>query len=80
MPTAHDVQDAVLPAVDFDVPVGHAEQASVSVSAIAPAFANLPAGHVVTFTVVQDDATEAPVVELNVPEAQRVHDVCPVAI
>ena len=49
------MQDAVLPAVDFDVPVGHAEQASVSVSVIAPAFANLPAGHVVTFKLEQDE-------------------------
>ncbi len=33
--------------------MGHAEQASVSVSAIAPAFAKLPAGHVVADKVVQ---------------------------
>ena len=66
--------------MDLEVPIGQTVQASVSVSAIAPAFANLPAGHVVTFKVVQDDATEAPVVELNVPEAQRVHDVWPVDV
>ena len=70
----------MFPAVDFDVPIGQTVQAAVSVSAIAPAFANLPAGQVVTFKEVQDDALEAPVVELNVPAAQRVHDVWPVAI
>jgi hypothetical protein len=79
-PAVHAVQDAVFPAADLDVPIGHTVQASFSVSAIAPAFANLPAGHVVTFKVVQDDALEAPVVELNVPAAQRVHEVWPVAI
>ena len=64
--------------MDFDDPMGHEAQASVSVSAIAPAFANLPAGHVVAFNVVQDDAIEAPVAELYVPAAQRVQDVWPV--
>ena len=74
------MHDAALPAVDFDVPIGQSVQASVSVLAVAPAFANLPAGQVSAVKVVQDDALEAPVVELNVPEAQRVHDVWPVDV
>jgi len=77
-PAVQGVHDAVFPAADLDVPIGHTVQASFSVSATAPAFANLPAGHVVTFKVVQDDALEAPVVELNEPAAQRVHEVWPV--
>ena len=32
--------------MDLEVPIGQTVQASVSVSAIAPAFANLPAGQI----------------------------------
>ena len=60
------MQDAALPAVDLEVPIGQIVQASVSVSAIAPAFANLPAGHVVADSVVHD---EDPAVE-NEPAEQ----------
>jgi hypothetical protein len=40
------VQDSVFPAADFDDPAGQTVQAPDSVSAVAPTFANLPAGHV----------------------------------
>ena len=56
----------MFPAVDFEVPIGHTVHAAVSVSAIAPVFANLPAGHVVTFKVVQDEDPA----EENEPEGQ----------
>ena len=59
------MQDAALPAVDLEVPIGQTVQASVSVSAIAPAFANLPAGQV-TVKLEQD---EDPAKE-NEPAAQ----------
>ena len=36
----------MLPAVDLVVPIGQTVQASVSVLAVAPAFANLPAGQI----------------------------------
>jgi hypothetical protein len=37
------VQDAALPAVDFDVPIGHTVQASARVFPVAPALAKYPA-------------------------------------
>jgi len=44
-PAAQSVQDAAFPAADLDVPSGQIVQAPASVSAVAPAFANLSAGH-----------------------------------
>ena len=49
------MHDALFPAADLEVPIGQSVQASVTVSAVAPDFANLPAGHVVADNVVQDD-------------------------
>ena len=43
MPTAHAVQDAVLPAADLEVPIGQTVQASARVLSVAPAFAKYPA-------------------------------------
>jgi hypothetical protein len=68
------VQDAVLPAVDFAVPIGHTVHASARVLSVAPAFAKYPAIQVFAVKVVHDVSLEAPVAGLNVPEAQRVHD------
>jgi len=45
-PAVHAVQDGMLPAVDLVVPIGQTVQASVSVLAVAPAFAYLPAGQI----------------------------------
>ena len=45
-PAVQAVQDAVFPAVDLVVPIGQTVQAAVSVLAVAPAFANLPAGQI----------------------------------
>ena len=72
------MHDALFPAVDFDVPIGQSVQAPASVSDVAPDLANLPAGQVFDVKERQSDALEAPVVDLYVPEAQRVHDVWPV--
>jgi len=74
------VQDAVLPAVDFAVPIGQTVQASPRVLPVAPAFAKYPAVQVFVVKERQSDALEDPVAELYVPAAQRVHDVWPVAI
>ena len=49
------MHDALFPADDLEVPIGQTVQAPASVSAVAPDFANLPAGHVVAVNVVQDD-------------------------
>ena len=73
-PAVQEVHDAIFAAADLEVPIGQSVQASVTVSAVAPAFANLPAGHVVLDNARQSDALEAPVVDLYVPAAQRVHD------
>jgi len=73
------VHDALFPAVDLEVPIGQSVQAPASVSAVAPAFANLPAGHVVAVKGRQSDTFEDPVVDLYVPEAHRVQDVWPVS-
>ena len=72
------MQESAFPAADFEVPIGQTVQASVSVLAVAPAFANFPAGHVVAVKGRQSDTFEDPVVELYVPEAHRVQDVWPV--
>jgi hypothetical protein len=45
-PAAQGVQESAFPAADFEVPTGQTVQASVSVFAVAPALANLPAGQV----------------------------------
>jgi hypothetical protein len=66
-PAAQDVQDAVFPASAFDVPAGQTVQAPASVLAVAPAFANLPEGHVFAVNVKQ----AVPPVEY-VPESQEV--------
>jgi len=73
-----DVQDAVFPAVDFDVPIGQTVQASARVLLVAPALAKYPAAQVLAGKARQSDALEAPDAELNVPAAQRVHEVWPV--
>jgi hypothetical protein len=73
------VHDAIFPAADLEVPIGQSVQAPASVSAVAPDFANLPAGQVFAVKVRQADALVAPVVDLYVPAAQRVHDVWPVS-
>jgi hypothetical protein len=44
-----------LPALDLDVPAGQSVQAPLSVLAVAPAFANLPAGHTFAVNVEHDD-------------------------
>ena len=75
-----DVQDAVFPAVDFDVPIGQTVQASARVLLVAPALAKYPAAQVLAGKARQSDALEAPVAELYVPAAQRVHDVWPVNV
>jgi len=55
--------------VDLKVPIGQTVQAAVSVSAIAPAFANLPTGHVVADNVVQaEDPAEENEPAGQVPE------------
>jgi hypothetical protein len=77
-PAVNAVQDAVLPAVDFAVPIGHTVHASARVLSVAPAFAKYPAIQVFAVKVVQADTIEDPVAELYVPAAQRVHDVWPV--
>jgi hypothetical protein len=74
------VHDALFPAVDLEVPIGQSVQASVTVLAVAPAFANLPAGQVFAVKVTQSDTLEDPVAALYVPEAQRVHDDWPVNV
>ena len=74
-PAVQGVHESALPAVDFEVPIGQTVQASVSVFAVAPAFANLPAGQVFDVKGRQSDSLKDPVVILYVPEAQRVHDV-----
>ena len=74
------MHDALFPAADLEVPIGQSVQAPVTVSAVAPAFANLPAGHVVTDKARQSDTLEDPVAALYVPEAQRVHDDWPVNV
>ncbi len=45
-PGEQEVHDAAFPADSLYVPTGQSLQAIASVSAEAPAFANLPAGHV----------------------------------
>ena len=47
---------------------------------VAPAFAKYPAAQVLAGKARQSDALEAPVAELYVPAAQRVHDVWPVNV
>ena len=54
-PATHDVQDSVLPALNLDVPAGQTVQASTSVLAVAPALANLPAGHTFAVNVEHDE-------------------------
>ena len=63
------MQDAALPAVDLEVPIGQTVQASVSVSAIAPAFANLPAGQIFAVKVKHDP----PLPVVYEPAGQMVH-------
>ena len=77
-PAVQGVHESAFPAADLEKPMGQSVQAPVTVLAVAPDFANLPAGHVVADKVRQSDALEAPVVDLYVPEAQRIHDVWPV--
>ena len=48
------MHDALFPAADLEVPIGQSVQASVTVSAVAPAFANLPAGQVADVKVKHD--------------------------
>ena len=62
------MHDAALPAADFDVPIGQTVQASVSVLAIAPAFANLPAGHVTVKLEHDEDPAEENEPAGQVPE------------
>ena len=63
------MQDAALPAVDLVVPIGQTVQASVSVLAVAPAFANLPAGQVFAVNVKHDP----PLPVVYEPAGQIVH-------
>ncbi len=58
--------------------MGQTVHASPRVFPVAPAFAKYPAVHVFAVKGRQSDALEAPVVDLYVPTAQRVHDVWPV--
>ena len=74
------MQDAALPAVDFAVPIGQTVQASSRVLLVAPAFAKYPAAQVFAVKERQSDALDAPVAELYVPAAQRIHDVWPVDV
>ena len=68
------MQDAVLPAVDFAVPIGQTVQASARVLPVAPVFAKYPAVQTSVVNVRQSDSLEDPVVILYLPAAQRVHD------
>ena len=61
-----DVHDGVFPAADFDVPAGQSVQAPATVLSVAPALANLPAGHTFVVNVVHDDDPDSE----YVPEAQ----------
>ena len=49
------MHDAVLPALDLDVPDGQTVQAPARVSAVAPAFAKYPAGHKFAVNVAHDE-------------------------
>ena len=62
------MHDASFPAADFDDPAGQTVQAPANVLAVAPAFANLPTGHV--FAVRVKQAPPLPVE--YVPERQLV--------
>ena len=73
------MHDALFPAADLEVPIGQSVQAPASVLAVAPDFANLPAGQISVVKVTQSDTLEDPVAALYVPEAQRVQDVWPVS-
>ena len=73
-PAVHAVQDAVFPAVDLVVPIGQTVQASVSVLAVAPAFANLPAGQISVVKLRHDP----PLPVVYEPAAHIVQDVLPV--
>ncbi len=73
------VHDAVFPAADLKVPAGQSEQAPSTVSAVAPAFANLPAGHKFAVNVEHE---EDPAREYEPEEQVLVHAklslICPV--
>ena len=58
------MHDAVLPAVDLEVPIGHTVQASARVFPVAPAFAKYPALQVFAVKIRQSDSLEDPVVIL----------------
>jgi len=73
-PAVQGVHESVLPAVDFDVPTGQKLQASVSVLAVAPAFANLPAGQISVVKLKHDP----PLPVVYEPAAHIVQDVLPV--
>jgi hypothetical protein len=80
-PATHDVQDSVLPALDLDVPAGQTVQASTSVLAVAPAFANLPAGHRFVVNVEHDvDPARENVPDVQEPVQAAVSLDCPDAV
>jgi hypothetical protein len=58
----------VLPAVDLKVPIGQTVQAAPRVSAVAPAFAKLPSGHVTVKLVQVEDPAEENEPAGQVPE------------
>jgi len=69
----------ILPETEV-VPEGQLVQAPASVSAVAPALANLPAAHVVAVSAEQDaDSEVCPVSVPNLPAAQGVQEPAPVA-
>jgi hypothetical protein len=72
-PTVQDVQDAEFPEAALKVPMGHASQAP-NVSAVAPAFANLPAGHVIVSVVQASVSVICPACVPYLPAGQGVHD------
>jgi hypothetical protein len=75
------VHDAVLPALDLDVPAGQTVQAPDIVSAVEPAFAKYPEGHTFTLNVEHDDdpAREyVPDVQVPVQAADSLN--CPIAV
>ena len=62
------MHDASFPIVDLDVPIGQTVQAPSRVSAVAPAFANLPAGQVTDNVVQDEEPAEENEPALQVPE------------
>jgi hypothetical protein len=75
------VHDAVLPALDLDVPAGQTVQAPDIVSAVAPAFAKYPAGHTFAVNVAHDvDPAREYVPDVQVPVQAADSLDCPITV